>query len=137
MIKTMILLDSRTKINVMTRQLMNIIDIVMRSDSRLKLISYIEHDMNFDEICDNVEVNIDELRTLHHIFVMSHANHQLVLEQSFLMNVFINYDYRNDEVYVIIFNSKFTQFVIFKTLDRNDHANKDEKKIFSETSSLN
>jgi hypothetical protein len=75
MIKTMILLDSRTEINVMTRRLMNIIDIVMRSDSRLKLISYIEHDMNFDEICDDVEVNIDELRTLHHIFVMSHANH--------------------------------------------------------------
>jgi hypothetical protein len=133
----MILLDSRTEINVMTRRLMNMIDIVMRSDSRLKLIFHIEHDMNFDEICDDVEVNIDELRTLHYIFMIFHANHQLVLEQSFLMNVFINYDYRNDEVYVIIFNSKLTQFVIFKTVNRNDHANKDEEKIFSKTSSLN
>jgi hypothetical protein len=53
------------------------------------------------------------------------------------MNVFINYDYRNDEIYVIIFNSELTQFVIFKTLDRNDHANRDEEKIFSETNSLN
>jgi hypothetical protein len=133
----MILLNSRAEINVMTRRLMNMINIAIRSDSRLKLISYIEHDMNFDEICDDVEVNIDEFRTLHHIFVMSHANHQLVLKQFFLMNVFINYDYCNDEVYVIIFNSELTQFVIFKTLDRNDHANKDEEKIFFETSSLN
>jgi hypothetical protein len=137
MIKTMILLDSRAEINVLTRRLMNMIDIAMRSDSRLKLISYIEHDMNFNEICDDVEVNINEFRMLHYIFVMSHANHQLVLKQFFLMNVFINYDYRNDEVYVIIFNSELTQFVIFKTLDRNDHANRNEEKIFSETSSLN
>jgi hypothetical protein len=75
MIKTMIFLDSRTEINVMTQWLMNMIDIVMRSDSRLKLISHIEHDMNFDEICDDVEVNIDEFRMLHHIFMMFHANH--------------------------------------------------------------
>jgi hypothetical protein len=75
MIKTMTLLNSKAEINVMTRRLMNIIDIAMRSDSRLKLISHIEHDMNFDEICDDVDVNIDELRTLHHIFIMSHANH--------------------------------------------------------------
>jgi hypothetical protein len=137
MIKTMTFLDSRAEINVMTRRLMNMIDIAMRSDSQLKLNFYIEHDMNFDEICDDVEININEFRTLHHIFVMFHANHQLILEQSFLMNVFINYDYRNNEVYIIIFNSELTQFVIFKTLDRNDHANKDEEKIFFKTSSLN
>jgi hypothetical protein len=93
--------------------------------------------MNFDEICDDVEVNINKFRTLYYIFVMFHANHQLVLEQSFLMNVFINYDYRNDEVYVIIFNSELTQFVIFKTFDRNNYANKNKEKIFFKTSSLN
>jgi hypothetical protein len=122
MIKTMTFLDSRAEINVMTRRLINMINIAMRSDSRLKLISHIEHDMNFDEICDDVEVNIDELKTLHHIFIMFHANHQLILKQFFLINVFINYNYRNDEVYVIIFNLELTQIVIFKTFDRNDHA---------------
>jgi hypothetical protein len=73
-------MNSETKINVMIRRLMNKTKIIMRFESRLRLISHIDHDMNFDEVCDDVELNIERLKTRHHIFVIVHANHQLVLD---------------------------------------------------------
>jgi hypothetical protein len=102
----------------------------MRFESRLRLIFHIEHDMNFDEICDDVELNIEKLKTRHHIFVIVHANHQLVLDQFFLTDLNANYDYRFDEIYVIFINFDFNRFVIFKVLDRHDFANRIEKNVF-------
>jgi hypothetical protein len=110
----------------------------MRFESRLRLISHIDHDMNFDEICDDVELNIEKLKTRHHIFVIAHANHQLVLDQLFLTDLSANYDYRSDEVYVVFINFDLNRFVIFKVLDRHDSANRTEKDVFSdEDDSLN
>ncbi len=102
----------------------------MRFKSRLRLIFYIDHDMNFDEVCDDVELNIEKLKTRHHIFVIVHANHQLVLDQSFLTDLNANYDYRFDEVYVVFINFAFNRFVIFKVLNRHDSANRIEKNVF-------
>jgi hypothetical protein len=102
----------------------------MRFESRLRLISHIEHDMNFDEICDDVELNIEELKTRHHIFVIAYADHQLVFDQFFLIDLSANYDYRFDEVYVVFINFDFNRFVIFKAFDRHDFANRIEKNVF-------
>jgi hypothetical protein len=88
--------------------------------------------MNFDEICDDVELNIEELKTRHHLFVIFHADHQLVLNQSFLIDLNANYDYRFDEVYVVFINLDFNRFVIFKIFDRHDFANRIDKKVFSD-----
>jgi hypothetical protein len=74
------LMNSKAKINVMIKRLMNKTKIIMRFESRLRLIFHIDHDMNFNEICDDVELNIKELKTRHHIFVIAHANYQLVLD---------------------------------------------------------
>jgi hypothetical protein len=79
-VKIIELMNSKTKINVMIKRLMNKTRIIMRFESRLRLIFYIDHDMNFDEICDDVELNIKRLKTRHHIFVIIHANHQLILD---------------------------------------------------------
>jgi hypothetical protein len=86
--------------------------------------------MNFDEMCDDVELNIEELKIRHHIFVIAHANHQLVLDQSFLIDLNANYDYRFDEVYIVLINLDFNRFVIFKAFDRHDSANRTEKDVF-------
>jgi hypothetical protein len=110
----------------------------MRLESRLRLISSIDHDMNFDEICDDLELNIEELKTRHHMFVIAHADHQLVLDQSFLIDLNANYDYHSDEVYVVFINFDLNRFVIFKAFDRNDFANRIEKNVFfDEDDSLN
>jgi hypothetical protein len=124
------LMNSETKINVMIKRLMNKTRIIMRFESRLRLIFHIDHDMNFDEVCDDVELNIEELKTRHHIFVIIHTNHQLVFDQSFLTDLNANYDYRFDEVYVVFINFDLNRFVIFKVLDRHNFANRIEKDVF-------
>ncbi len=129
-VKIIELMNSKAKINVMIKRLMNKTKIIMRFESRFRLIFHIEHDMNFDEICDDVELNIEELKTRHHIFVIAHANHQLVFDQLFLTDLNANYDYRFDEVYVVFINFDFNRFVIFKILDRHDFANRIEKDVF-------
>ena len=108
MIRLIALLNSSAEINVMIRRLMNATSIAMRSDFRLRLISHTRHNMNFDDVCTNIEVDINDLRIVHHIFVVTHVDHQLILRQSFLIDVSVNYDYRFDEVYVIMINSEFT-----------------------------
>ncbi len=129
-VKIIELMNSEAKINVMIKRLMNKTKINMRFESRLCLIFHIDHDMNFDEICDDVELNIDRLKIRHHIFVIVHANHQLVLDQSFLIDLNANYDYRFDEVYVVLINFDFNRFVIFKAFDRHDSANRTEEDVF-------
>jgi hypothetical protein len=137
-VKIIELMNSKAKINVMIKKLMNKTRIIMRFESRLRLIFHIEHDMNFDEICDDVKLNIEELKTRHHIFVIVHANHQLVFDQFFLINLNANYDYRFDEIYVVFINFDLSRFVIFKVLDRHDFANRTEKNVFfDEDDSLN
>ncbi len=74
-VKIIELMNSEAKINVMIKRLMNKTKIIMRFQSRLRLIFHIDHDMNFDKICDDVELNIEKLKIRHHIFVIAHANH--------------------------------------------------------------
>jgi hypothetical protein len=129
-VKIIELMNSKAEINVMIKKLMNKTKIIMRFESRFRLIFHIDHDMKFDEICDDVELNIEELKTRHHIFVIVHANHQLIFDQFFLIDLSANYDYRFDEVYVVFINSDFSRFVIFKALDRHDSANRTKKTCF-------
>jgi hypothetical protein len=130
------LMNSKAKINVMIKKLMNKTKIIMRFESRLRLIFYIEHDMNFDEIYDDVKLNIKELKTRHHIFVIVHTNHQLVLDQFFLTDLNANYDYRFNEIYVVFNNFDFNRFVIFKVFDRHDFTNRTKKNVFFDDDDL-
>jgi hypothetical protein len=129
-IKIIELMNSKTEINVMIKRLINKTKIIMRFKSRFRLIFHIDHDMNFDEMYDNVELNIEELKTRYHIFVIAHANHQLVLDQFFLTDLSANYDYCFDEIYVVFINFNLNRFVIFKILDRHDFANRIKKNVF-------
>jgi hypothetical protein len=129
-IKIIELMNSKTKINVIIKKLMNKTKIIMRFKSRFCLIFYIDHDMNFDKVCNDVKLNIEDLKTRHHIFVIAHANHQFVLDQFFLIDLSANYDYRFDEVYIVFINFNLNRFVIFKILDRHDFVNRIEKNVF-------
>ncbi len=113
-VKIIELMNSEAKINVMIKKLMNKTKIIMRFEFRFRLIFHIDHDMNFDEICDDVELNIERLKTRHYIFVITHANHQFILDQFFLTDLSANYDYRFDEVYVVFINFDLNRFVFLK-----------------------
>ena len=132
LIKTTTFLNSKAEINVMTQRFMRTANLSMKVKSRLRLISHIEHEMNFVEMYKNVIINIEEFVIYHHIFVMTHANHQFVLRQFFLIDVNINYDYRFNEIYVIIFNSKITRSALFKCLNKQDSSNRIKEDLFSE-----
>jgi hypothetical protein len=71
-----------------------------------------------------------ELKTRHHIFVIIYVDHQLVLNQFFLIDLNANYDYRFDEVYVVFINFDFNHFIIFKAFDRYNSANRIKKNVF-------
>jgi hypothetical protein len=129
-VKIIELMNSKMKINVMIKKLMNKTKIIMRFNSRFHLIFQFDHDMNFNEICDDVELNAEKLKTRHHIFVIAHANHQLVLDQSFLIDLNANYDYRFNEVYVVFINFDFNRSMIFKVLNRHNSANRTKKNVF-------
>jgi hypothetical protein len=49
---------------------------------------------------------------------------------TFLTDLSANYDYRFDEIYVVLINSDLNRFVIFKAFDRHDSANRIEKDVF-------
>jgi hypothetical protein len=123
-------MNLKAKINVMIKRLMNKTKIIMLFESRFRLIFHIDHDMNFDEMCDDVELNIEELKTRHHIFVIAHANHQFVLDQFFLIDLNANYDYRFDEDYVVFIYLDLNRSMIFKVLNRYNSANRTKKDVF-------
>jgi hypothetical protein len=123
-------MNSEAKTNLMIKRLMNKTKIIMRFESRFRLIFHIEHDINFNEICDDVELNIEALKTRHHIFVIAHANHQFIFDQFFLIDLSANYDYRSNEIYVVFINFDLNRFVIFKVFDRHDSANRTKKNVF-------
>jgi hypothetical protein len=124
------LMNFDVEINVMTRRLMNKVDIIMRSDFRLRLIFHIEHDKNFDDVCNDVELNIKKMKTRHHVFVVVHVDHQFVLKQSFFIDFNVNYDYHFDEVYVVLTNLYLNWSIIFKALNKYDAINRIEENVF-------
>jgi hypothetical protein len=62
--------------------------------------------------------------------VIVHANHQLVLDQFFLIDLDANYDYRLNNIYIVFINFDLNRFVIFKVLDEHDFANRTKKDVF-------
>jgi uncharacterized membrane protein len=86
--------------------------------------------MNFDDVCDDVELNIKKIKTRHHVFVVAYIDHQFVLKQSFLIYFSVNYDYRFDEIYALLTNLNLSRFVIFKIFNKNDFANRIEEDVF-------
>ena len=116
--QAVVLLNSRAKMNVMIKTLLNCVELNFRPDPRLQLISHTRHYKKFLEVCSNVEISVSGLRTYHHVFVVNKADHSLVLKQLFLTSISINYDYRENGVYALISNSELIKSVIFKVLDR-------------------
>ena len=117
-IQAVILLNLRAKMNVMIKTFLNCVELNFHFNSRLQLISHIEHYKIFLEICSNVKINVNELRIYHHVFVTNKMNHFFILKQFFFTFVSINYNYREHKVYAFILNFELIKSVIFKILNR-------------------
>lgn len=77
--KIIALLDIGIKINVMTREVMEIVGLAMQCGLKLELIAYIGYSHLFLGLYKNVEVAIGRLKKKPLIFVVEHGDHDLVL----------------------------------------------------------
>ena len=84
------LLNIETEINVMTKKMMMKKNLIMKSRFYMNFVSHIEHIKIFFEICENVEINIEDFKIKHHIFVISERNHILILNQLFMQKTRTN-----------------------------------------------
>ena len=78
--KVTALLDTGAKINIMTRKLMEEVNLIMRKGLKLELVSHTGHSRPFLKLCENVEVAIKGLKTRHPIFVAETGDYDLVLD---------------------------------------------------------
>lgn len=78
-LKTMVFLDTRAKINVMTRKVMKNIGLVMRKGFKLDLMSNTGHKRIFLRLYEDVKVIMGKLKLEYLIFVIKHGNHNMVL----------------------------------------------------------
>ncbi len=62
-VKITILLNSKAEINVMIKRLMQTTNLIMQSKPRLRFISHTGHEMNFEKICRNVNINIKKVKS--------------------------------------------------------------------------
>ncbi len=74
------LIKFNAKMNVITKQLMNKIDIIICFDFRLRLIFSIEYDINFNNVCDNEKLNMKKIKTRNYIFVVFYIDYQFTLK---------------------------------------------------------
>ena len=65
--KATALLDISAEINVIIRELMEEANLAMKKRLKLELVPYTSHNRLYRGICENVEVDIRELKTRHPI----------------------------------------------------------------------
>ena len=88
--KYIALLNIEIEINVMTKKMMMKKNLIMKSRFHINFVLHIEHNKIFFEMCENVEINIEDFKIKHHIFVMNETNHILILSQSFMQKTRTN-----------------------------------------------
>ena len=115
----------------MNVKLQTILKLIMHVFSSKILISFqIGHMLNLLDVCFHVKIKIGEFRIYHHIFVINSSNYSFVLNQSFLISISINYDYRQNEIYVICINFDFIRSTVFKIMNKNDKQNMNQKFMY-------
>ena len=127
----MALLDTGAEINLMTRKVMKDANLAMKQGPKLKLVSYTSHNRPFLDLCKDVEVAIEGLKTRHPIFVVETNDHNLVLGQPFLNSVKFSQEYKPNEIFGTITHLHTDQTTVFHTLAPQDLANQRKNQIFS------
>ena len=96
--KIIALLDIGAEINVITRKLMEEVNLAMKKESKVELILYTGHNWRFLGLCEDVEIAIRGLKTRHPIFVVEAEDYDLILGQPFLNSVKFSQEYKPDGI---------------------------------------
>lgn len=128
--KVIALLDTNVDINIMTRELMEDVNLAMRQGDKLELIPHTGHNQHFFCLCENIEIAIRGLKTRHPIFVIEVGDYDLVLSQLFLNSVKFSQEYKLDEVFGTVTHLHTYQMAVFRTMAPQNPANRRENQIF-------
>ena len=79
------IIDTRAKINVITKDVQEKFDLPMRIRPDLKLVSHTSHKQKFLEVCKDIDIAIKDVVSCQNIFVVDNADHVLVLDTLFLI----------------------------------------------------
>lgn len=97
--KVIALLDTGAEMDVMTRDLIEDINLAMRQGLKLELVSHMRYSYPFFGLCNNVEVAIKEFKIRHPIFGFQARDHDFVLGQLFLNSIKFIQKYKLDRIF--------------------------------------
>ncbi len=91
-------------------------NLAMYWGSKLELVSHTGHIRSFLDLCGDVEIAIERLKTRHPILVVKTSDHNLVLGQSFLNSIKFSQKYKPERIFGTIMHPQMHQKAIFWTL---------------------
>lgn len=131
MIEIRVLLYSKIEINFFVQKFWKHFKLNRHVFFRHIFINFqIEHTLNLLKMCFHVEIQIEKFKIYHYFFVVDVFVIFLILNQFFLAVVFMNYNYREDEIYVICINFELICFVVMKIMNHFDKLNIDCDKMY-------
>lgn len=126
------LLDTGAEINVMTSEVAKAAGLAVRANPRLTLVSHAGDRRQFDGICEDVEIDIGGIKTYEPIFVVTSADHRLILGQPYIFSSRLTIAAEDDGMYATIPSRDKAKTIRIRVMKLDDIGNRVEKDIFQE-----
>ncbi len=126
------LLDSDAEINVMSETLVAKAQLSMQRDIHLNMIEVSEAKTNIIECCDNVNINIDEAKSVISIFVIENDEYTLILSRSYERKTRLCINNISKETCEMTVTDDDERMMFFKLILTHNSVNQDVLKIFLE-----
>ena len=132
-----ILLNSEIEICMMTFEILNRCDFVMKSDSKFHVISVTKNKVFFEKMCENAKICFEKIIVRIFIFVIKNENHNLIFKTLYERKIMFSSKYFIDNFCEIIIHSKCDiKKVKFQTIVSHYKFNKTMNFIFFSTKIL-
>ena len=129
-IKTMF--DSRTKVNCMFRRLIDAVQLSVRQNINIIMISVIDERARFFDVCEAVPISIDSITISISVFVVKRSDHELLLKRLFQRAARMSSINMNDESFEMILHSlNEKKRVSFLKVPAEHVSNKEKKSVFA------
>jgi len=126
------MLDTGAEINVMTSEVAKAAGLAIRANPRLTLVSHAGDRRQFDGICEDVEIDIGGIKTYEPIFVVTSADHRLILGQPYIFSSKLTISAEDDGMYATIPSADKSKTIRIRVMKLEDAGNRVERDIFQE-----
>ena len=87
------ILDSKVKINVITRKTANRFGLTIKQQSKVLMIVYDKNALAFFKICKNMEIAMGKMKVLQYLYVFKGGTYNLLLSQLFAFVMGLKFKY--------------------------------------------